>query len=161
MAVRLRARIALGACVLLALTGCQQQQTDTEDPAPRPALEVRHDTEELARIFPPLGEPLSASWITWDNTDLADGSAVRVVWTDAVVDIAPETMTDLVEGNYTEESDQRPAVQKVLEPAVPPGPFRTGVDLNIIFGANENSTRVFLDEQTNTVVLQSYRMERA
>lgn len=152
--------VALG--VLLTLTACQQQQqTDTETTATRPALQVRHDTGELVRIFPPLGEPLSASWITWDNSDLAEDSKVRVVWIDAVVAITPERMTDLVESNYTERSDQRPAVQKVLEPALPPGPFRTGVDLNIIFGANENSTRVFLDEQAHTVVLQSYRMDRA
>ncbi|MGE2713284.1 hypothetical protein ACQI4L_04415 [Mycolicibacterium litorale] len=65
----------------------------------------------------------------------------------------------LVEDNFTEEPGQRPAVQKVLEPALPPGPFRTGVDLNMIFGASQASTRVFLDEQHNTVVLQSYRME--
>lgn len=150
--------VALG--LLLTLTACQQQQQDdTEATATRPVLEVRHDTEPLARAFPALGAPVSASWIEWDNST-EESSTTRVVWIDAVVEVAPETMTDLVADNFTELSGQQPAVQKVLEPAVPPGPFRTGVDLNIIFGANQASTRAFLDEQHNTVVLQSYRMER-
>ncbi|MGE2836504.1 hypothetical protein [Mycobacterium sp. SMC-4] len=149
--------VALG--VLLTLTACQQQQQDdTEVTATRPAMEVRHDTEPLARAFPALGAPRSASWIEWDNSS-EESAKTKVVWIDAVVEIAPETMTELVEDNFTEESGQRPAVQKVLEPALPPGPFRTGVDLNMIFGASQASTRAFLDQQHNTVVLQSYRME--
>ncbi|MGE2736411.1 hypothetical protein [Mycolicibacterium vaccae] len=159
MAKRLRA-VTLG--VLLMLTACQQQpQDDTEVTASRPAMEVRHDTEPLAAAFPALGEPVSASWIEWDNSAASEEpSRTKVVWIDAVVEIKPETMTDLVDDNFTELAGQRPAVQKVLEPFLPPGPFRTGVDLNIIFGANQASTRAFLDEQHNTVVLQSYRMDR-
>ncbi len=47
-------------------------------------------------------------------------------------------------------------MQKVLEPDVPPGPFLTGIELNIAFGGGDRrSTRVFLDPPRDTVVLQS------
>ncbi|MBX7434417.1 hypothetical protein JDV09_20280 [Mycobacterium sp. Y57] len=142
---------------MLALTACQQaQQEEPAGTAPPPPV-VRHDVEELARMFPALGTPVSASWIRWDN---GDQSAVKVVWIDAVVQVTPATMDELVSGYASEDRGQHPAVQKVLEPDVPPGPFRTGVDLNIAFDGDRISTRVFLDEQRDTVVLQSWKMGR-
>ncbi len=151
-----RTAAALGA--VLALAACQQGQQEDAEPTSALGLEVRHDTEPLAQMFPQLGDPVSASWIMWDNSNVADESRVEVVWIDAVVEVTAETMDGLVADNVTEARDQHPAVQRVLEPDLPPGPFLTGVDLNIVFGGQGQSTRVFLDEQHDTVVLQSYTM---
>ena len=117
-------------------------------------FQVIHDTEELGRTFPALGTPVSASWITWNN-DEDQTTKLRLEWTDAVVAVTPETMNDLVGSGISEDLGHRPAVQKVLEPELPPGPFLTGVELNMQFGAPRRSTRVFLDPPAQTVVLQS------
>lgn len=147
--------------VTLALTACQGQPSEGLDEpvtASRPAPEVRHDTEELAVTFPALDGPVSASWIQWDNSGAEDAPRTKVVWIDAVVEVRPETMETLVARNYPEDSGQVPAVQKVLEPELPPGPFLTGIELNMAFGGDRRSTRVFLDPPSNAVVLQSYRI---
>ncbi|MHA0286172.1 hypothetical protein ACXYX3_06915 [Mycobacterium sp. C3-094] len=137
----------VAACLLL--TGCQQT-SETAEPSPtRPAFDVRHDTDELARTFPPLGSPVSASWIRWNN-------AAGAVWIDAVVTVTPPTMDTLLRQHVSEPTTHRPAVQKVLEDDVPPGPFRTGVELNMAFSPGRMSTRVFLDPPRDTVVLQSF-----
>jgi len=145
--------------VALALTACQGQSASGEADdvgvtATAPAPEVRHDTEELAQTFPALGAPVSASWIRWDNS--ADTSSrLRLVWIDAVVKVTPETMNLLVERGNAEDLGHRPAVQRALEGDLPPGPFLTGVELNMRFGAPRRSTRAFLDIPAETVVLQS------
>ena len=77
---------------------------------------------------------------------------------DAVVQVTPPTMNALVTEHVSEESTQHPAVQKALADAVPPGPFRTGVELNMAFSPGRISTRVFLDPPHDIVVLQSYNM---
>lgn len=139
----------------LLLTACQQQQQEPEVTAPPPPA-VRHDTEALAATFPALGAPVSASWIAWDNTGTrTESSTLQLEWIDAVVQVTPATMNSLVTQYESEDSGHRPAVQKVLESALPPGPFRTGVELNMVFGAERRSTRVFLDPPRDTVVLQS------
>ncbi|WP_275572252.1 hypothetical protein [Mycolicibacterium vanbaalenii] len=160
MAKLLRA-VTLG--VALALTACQGQPAsdgagESGVTASRPAPQVRHDTEELAKTFPALGVPVSASWITWDNSGEAEKPRTKVVWIDAVVEVVPETMNSLVAKNYPEDSGYVPAVQKVLEPDLPPGPFLTGIELNMAFAGDRRSTRVFLDPPHNAVVLQSYRI---
>jgi hypothetical protein len=141
----------------LALTGCQGQSSEDPDvtaATSRPTAEIRHDTDVLAQTFPALGAPVSASWITWDNAD-DKSSKLRLTWTDAVVQVTPETMGELLERGNAEDFGHQPAVQKVLEPELPPGPFLTGVELNLRFGAVRRSTRVFLDPPRDTVVLQS------
>lgn len=151
----------------LALTACQGQPasedafTDTSATTTRPAPEVRHDTEELATTFPALGAPVSASWITWDNSGGSEPSRLSLRWIDAVVQVSPETMTGLVDRYHAEDVGNRPAVQKALEPELPPGPFLTGVELNMFFGGPRRSTRVFLDPPSNAVVLQSSVAGRA
>ncbi|MCV7057178.1 hypothetical protein [Mycolicibacterium gilvum] len=153
--------------VALALTACQGQPasedgfTDTSATTSRPAPEIRHDTEELAVTFPALGTPVSASWITWDNSGGSEPSRLSLRWIDAVVRVSPETMTGLVDRYHAEDVGNRPAVQKVLEPELPPGPFLTGVELNMFFGGPRRSTRVFLDPPRDTVVLQSSVAGRA
>ena len=77
---------------------------------------------------------------------------------DAVVQVTPATMNVLLTQHESDDTKLRPAVQKVLEPDLPPGPFRTGVELNILFGADRRTSRVFLDPPRNTVVLQSSSM---
>ena len=153
MAARLRAA-TLG--LALALTACQGQSSSgqPETTASRPAPEIRHDTEELAKTFPALGTPVSASWIRWDNFS-DESSRLRLTWIDAIVEVTPETMTQLVERGNAEDVGHRPAVQKVLESELPAGPFLTGVELNMRFGAPRRSTRVFMDPPNATVVLQS------
>ncbi|MBI5340230.1 MAG: hypothetical protein HZB45_21335 [Mycolicibacterium rufum] len=155
LSVVVRARFAL--VLLLALTGCgHQQPEEPESTATRPVMEVRHDTEELERTFPALGAPVSASWIRWDNA--GDASRATAVWIDAVVKVTPPTMDSLLRQHDSEPSTQHPAVQKALEADVPPGPFRTGVELNMAFSPGRKSTRVFLDPPHDTVVLQSYEI---
>jgi hypothetical protein len=141
----------------LALTACQGQPSEEPDVTAslsQQAPEVRHDTEELARTFPALGAPVSASWIIWNNSS-DESSKLRLEWIDAVVQVTPDTMNELVERGNVEDLGHRPAVQKVLETDLPPGPFLTGVELNMRFGAVRRSTRVFLDPPHDTVVLQS------
>ncbi|WP_159233207.1 hypothetical protein [Mycolicibacterium vanbaalenii] len=153
--VAVRARFVAAAGLLLTLTACQGQQQEPAAAAPPPP-EVRHDTEELARIFPALGTPVSAAWIVWDNTSTRpESSRLKLEWIDAVVQVAPATMDELVSQHESEESGQQPAVQKVLEAELPPGPFLTGIELNMVFGAERRSTRVFLDPPQGEVVLQS------
>lgn len=147
-----RARFA--SVLLFALTACAHPPPeDAESTATRPVLEVRHDTDELARTFPALGAPVSASWIRWDNA--GDASRATAVWIDAVVQVTKPTMNSLLRQHDTEPSTHRPAVQKPLEADVPAGPFRTGVELNMAFSPGRMSTRVFLDPPRDTVVLQS------
>ncbi|MCV7150578.1 hypothetical protein H7I57_04610 [Mycobacterium pyrenivorans] len=153
--MRARFATAVVLAILPVLTACQDQQQEPAGTAP-PAPEVRHDTEQLAQTFPALGTPVAASWITWDNTGSgSETSRLRLNWIDAVVQVTPATMEVLVTEHESEESEHRPAVQKVLEPDVPPGPFLTGIELNIAFGGDRRSTRVFLDPPRDTVVLQS------
>jgi len=141
------------------LTGCQQQQQEPVVTASPPALVVRHDVAELVRTFPALGTPVSASWIMWGNTGGdSEPSTLRLTWIDAVVEVTPATMNAFVTQHESEDTELRPAVQKVLEPDLPPGPFRTGVELNMLFGADRRSSRVFLDPPRNTVVVQSSSM---
>jgi hypothetical protein len=87
--MRWRNAVALG--ILLSLTACQQQQ-EPDVTAPPPV--VRHDTEPLARTFPAIGIPVSASWIAWGNA--TEASNLKLRWIDAVVQVAPETMDSLV-----------------------------------------------------------------
>ena len=148
--VGVRALFAL----VLSLAGCSHQQPADEVTPTRPAMAVRHDTAEIARIFPALGEPAAASWIRWD--DGGQDSRATVTWIDAVVQVTPPTMTALLSHHQSEPSPHRPAVQKVLEAEVPAGPFRTGVELNMAFSPGRMSTRVFLDSPRDVVVLQSY-----
>ena len=144
---------------LLTLTACQQQQQEPVVTASPPAMVVRHDVAELVATFPALGTPVSASWITWGNTgDDSEPSTLKLNWIDAVVQVTPATMNAFVTQHESEDTELRPAVQKVLEPDLPPGPFRTGVELNILFGADRRTSRVFLDPPRNTVVLQSSSM---
>ncbi|WP_460356869.1 hypothetical protein [Mycobacterium sp. ZZG] len=154
---RLLSAVTLG--VVLALAACQgqpaEEAAEPEVTSTRSAPEVRHDTEELATTFPALGAPVSASWIRWDNSGATEPTRLSLTWIDAVVQVTPETMTGLVGKYDAEDVGNRPAAQKVLEPALPPGPFLTGVELNIFFGGPRRSTRVFLDPPVNTVVLQS------
>ncbi len=149
-------RNAVPLTVLLSLTACQhQQQQESKDTAPPPPV-VRHDIEPLAATFPALGAPVSASWISWDDARVgAESSALQLEWIDAVVQVTPATMNTLVTQHESKDVGQRPAVQQVLESALPSGPFRTGVELNMAFGAERRSTRVFLDPPRDTVVLQS------
>ncbi|TRW80523.1 hypothetical protein FK535_19480 [Mycolicibacterium sp. 018/SC-01/001] len=143
--------VARALFVAALLTGCHsaaQEETTGTSPT-RPAFDVRHDTDELARLFPALGAPVSASWIRWNNGGAA-------TWTDAVVTVTPSTMNDLLQQHVSEPTTHRPAVQKVLEADVPPGPFRSGVELNMAFSPGSVSTRVFLDPPRDTVVLQSF-----
>ena len=144
---------------MLALTACQGQpasdEVDGAEPnVTGPALQISHDTAELAKTFPALGTPVSASWIAWDNSE-DQTTKLSLQWIDAVVEVTPETMAGLVDKYSAEDLGHRPAVQKVLEPDLPPGPFLTGVELNIFFGGPRRSTRAFLDPPVNTVVLQS------
>ncbi len=141
--------------ILLALTACQHQQEPDVTTSPPPPV-VRHDTEPLAQTFPALGAPVSASWIVWgSNGSGGEPSKLKLEWIDAVVQVAPATMNELVTRYDPEDVGHRPAVQKVLEPDLPPGPFLTGVEMNVFFGATRRSTRAFLDPAHNTVVLQS------
>ncbi|WP_111511714.1 hypothetical protein [Mycobacterium kyogaense] len=141
---------ALSVAVLLLSAGCQSAPQEAPDTTPsRPVPDVRHDVGELARAFPALGTPVSASWIRWGNGGTA-------VWTDAVVRVTPPTMNNILRQHVSEPTTHRPAVQKVLEPEVPPGPFRTGAELNTAFSPGRTSTRVFLDPPRDTVVLQSF-----
>ncbi|GJF14649.1 hypothetical protein NGTWS1803_27950 [Mycolicibacterium cyprinidarum] len=149
VAVGLRARFVLIGVLLVA---CQSQQQEPDVTAPPPPV-VRHDIEPLIQIFPALGTPVSAAWITWGNA--AETSKLQLEWIDAVVRVTPATMNAFVTQHESEDTKQRPAVQKVLEPDVPAGPFQTGVELNMLFGAERRSTRVFLDPPRDTVVLQS------
>ncbi|MDZ4268531.1 MAG: hypothetical protein U1D00_23045 [Mycobacterium sp.] len=99
---------------------------------------------------------MAASWITWDNNRTgSETSRLKLNWIDAVVQVTPATMEVLVAEHESEDVGHRPAVQKVLEPELPPGPFLTGVELHIAFGGDRRSTRVFLDPPRDTVVLQS------
>ena len=139
---------------LMLVTACSREQPATEATPTRPAMEVQHDTAEIARVFPALGEPVAASWIRWDNR--GQDSRATVTWIDAVVQVTPPTMKTLVRQHQSEPSPHRPAVQKVLEADVPAGPFRTGVELNMAFSPGRMSTRVFLDPPRDVVVLQSY-----
>jgi hypothetical protein len=160
---RTRGAAALGLVLLLTACHGQQQEPAAAGPA-RPPLQVRHDTGELARTFPALGAPVSASWLQWDNTTMTgiepdqNAPTTQVVWIDAVVQVAPSVMKSFVTQHETRETTLRPAVQKPLEAAVPRGPFRSGVEINMLFGGPGVSTRVFLDPPENTVVLQSYRL---
>ena len=153
-----RARFAVLLAATLAVAACGQAPQEDSQTSTAPSPEVRHDTAPLAERFPELGEPKSASWIMWDNSRVAEGSRVNVVWIDAVAQVSAETMDRLVAQYPTEARGQQPAVQKVLEPELPPGPFRSGVELNMAFGGQGKSTRVFLDEAHDAVVLQSYAM---
>ena len=157
-AVGVRARFAVLLAAILALAACGQPAQQDSETSTAPPPELRHDTAPLAERFPELGEPESASWIMWDNSRVAEGSRVKVVWIDAVAEVTPETMDRLVAQYPTEARGQQPAVQRVLEPELPPGPFRSGVELNMAFGGQGKSTRVFLDETHDAVVLQSYTM---
>lgn len=154
--VAVRARFVAAAALVLVVSACQSPQQEPAASSAPPAPQVRHDTEELARTFPALGAPVSASWIQWDNTATSpENSRLKLQWIDAVVKVTPDTMEELVTQHESEESGSRPAVQKVLEPELPPGPFLTGVELNMVFGAERRSTRVFLDPPQGEVVLQS------
>ena len=156
--VGVRARFAVLVAAALALSACGQAAQQDPETTAAPSPQVRHDTAPLAERFPELGQPESAAWIMWDNSRVAEGSRVDVVWIDAVAQVSPETMDRLVAQYPTEARGQQPAVQKVLEPELPPGPFRSGVELNMAFGGQGKSTRVFLDEAHDAVVLQSYAM---
>ncbi len=153
---RFAGRLVATAGLLLLVSACQTQPEEPAASSAPPAPEVRHDTEELARIFPALGAPVSASWIQWDNTATRpENSRLTLQWIDAVVQVTPATMEELVTQHESEQTGSQPAVQKVLEPELPPGPFLTGIELNMVFGAERRSTRVFLDPPQDEVVLQS------
>ncbi len=137
----------------LAVSGTALAEIAAPPDVAAPPPVVRHDIAPLARTFPALGIPVSASWIAWGNA--AEVSKLKLRWIDAVVQVASETMDSLVKQHESEVTTQMPAVQKVLESHLPPGPFRTGVELNMAFGAERRSTRVFLDPQRDAVVLQS------
>jgi hypothetical protein len=146
---------ALTAVVLLA--ACQSEPDLVVIGPPPPAV-VRTDTPALTAKFPALGEPVSASWVTWDSDGPADLlPSPTVTWIDAVVRLQPATAADLVSRYRPAARSETPTVQDLLRRALPAGPFLTGDALDRAFTSRGWSSWAYLDPKTRDLVLKSTR----
>ena len=117
--VGLRARVALA--ILLMLTACQGQQQEPAVTSSPPVLVVRHDVADLVRTFPALGAPVSAAWISWDNTGAEfEPSTLTLQWIDAVVQVTPETMKVLLTQHESDDTSCGPRCRRCSSPTCRP-----------------------------------------
>lgn len=144
-------------CLGPLLVGCDDEPAD---PTPPPPTEVRHDLAPLTTRFPSLGEPLAASWVTW-NSHHPDDRGVpgpTTYWIDAVVSLAPVVVDALVRDNQPGQEGESPDVQNLLRPELPTGPYLTGARLDLAFTTPELATAAYLDPSAHVLVLMSTGM---
>jgi hypothetical protein len=135
------------------VAGCQKSDERAAQAPPAPT--VRHDLPELVKRFPPLGEPLTASWVTWDDDQAGAPAEWNVEYLDAVITLNPLASNALIAVTKPTDTGRKPLVQEVLRPEVPAGPFLTGDVLDSAFSSPAASTYAYLDRGSSTLVLQS------
>jgi hypothetical protein len=93
-----------------------------------PSDELRHDLDPLLSRFPGLGEPVEATWVSWDNNSgRSSGPGPTTYWIDAIVELEPRRAEEL---RAAAPDDGEPSVHDALRPSLPPGPFLAGPELN-------------------------------
>jgi hypothetical protein len=142
--------------VVVVLAGCGRGAERTAG-TPPPPTGVRHDLEPLTSRYPALGEPVSASWVTWNSSRPGDRSVPgpTTYWIHAVVLLSPTTTTELATRYLPRPEGKRPDVQDLLRPEVPEGPFLTGAALDRAFTTPDLSGFAYLDPVADAVVVMS------
>ena len=117
------------------------------------AREIRTDTAPLTKRFPAIGEPVTASWVTWNSaTDGAPGPTTY--WIDAVVTLTPQT-TKTLEALKLAAQGKTPEVADELRPAVSTGPFLSGAALDGALSTSGWMATGYLDPARNLLVINA------
>jgi hypothetical protein len=140
--------------------GCTQQPVMENDaghavetPAQkRDANPVRHDLEPLTKRFPNLGSPVSASWVSGNMGD-SRVPGPSLYWIDAVVELAPDTASQLAEKFAPQATSTGPDVWQSLAGDVPQGEFLASEALNMAFTSQDVKAKAFLSQNTPVLVL--------
>lgn len=116
--------------------------------------ELRHDLGPLTDRFSPLGSATTATWMSGTlGDDRVPGPSSY--WIDAVVTLPAADFDALRSQTDAQRTDDTPSVSPDLEAALPSGPFLRSDALDEIFSEDGRSSVVFLDEETDSVVLTS------
>lgn len=137
--------------IALTLVACQNDEQTVSDPPP--PTTVRHDVAELVTRFPILGDPVSATWVLWNDENAP--ADLKVDWLDAVVQLQPGPSEALVAITRPTDTGRKPTVQEILRADVPDGPFLTGDALDKAFSSADSSSYAYLDRGRHILVLQS------
>ena len=114
--------------------------------------EERHDLAPLTKRFSRLGEPVAATWYSGTlGSDRAPGPTSY--WIDAVVELEPATVKELVAQFSPEPVDTTPDVVDDLEPALPAGELIGSKQLSEAFSSAGFSTTAWLDVTGRRLVL--------
>ncbi|MEC3973870.1 hypothetical protein [Amycolatopsis sp. H20-H5] len=125
-----------------------------------PPDELRHELGPLVARFPGIGQPISATWVLWDNnSDRLSGPGPTTSWIDAIVELEPRRAAELL---ATASNGGTPAVRDALRPHLPPGPFVAGHGLDVAIGGKPGPAQSaaspwgatgFLEQTGNRLVL--------
>ncbi|MBD8078640.1 hypothetical protein IF651_06145 [Cellulosimicrobium arenosum] len=126
--------------------------TDRATPAKNGTGEVRTDLEPLTTRFSALGTPVSATWLSGTVGD-EDVPGPTTYWIDAVVELDPAVVQQLVADTDPQETTGSPAVVGDLEDSLPDGPLLTGPALDAAFAESGFTATAYLDQDDATVVL--------
>jgi hypothetical protein len=142
---------------MLLLAGCGRG--DEVVTTPPPPTQVRHDLGPLTSRFTELGAPESASWVTWNSSSRDDRvPGPSTYWLDAVVRLDPVTWLRLKTQYQPTDRGHRPAVQDLLRPGLPVGPYLTSDALDLAFTTPALASYAYLNAQSNDLVLMSTGM---
>lgn len=158
--IRRRRPLLRAAVLALALTGALSAcaapaETEPSATAERSGSgEVRHDLEPLTDRFPLFAPATTATWMSGTlGDDRVPGPSSY--WIDAVVTLPESDFEALRTQTDAQASTDTPSVEQDLETALPSGPFLRSDALDAAFSEDGRSSAVFLDEETDSVVLTS------
>jgi hypothetical protein len=114
--------------------------------------ELRADLEPLLKRFPVLDGIEQAHWMSGVYGD-PDNPGPSTYWIDAVVTLPPAKATQLRASYAPARTSAAPDVVEGLRDRLPPGPFLASAALDRAFTHERWLASVFLDEQTNQLVL--------
>ncbi|MCA2210554.1 MULTISPECIES: hypothetical protein [Nocardia] len=141
--------IPLLAAMLLAAMGCSSPASESSEPS----AEVRHDQEPLTKRFPLIDEPVSVSWITWNNEE-GRVPGPTTYWIQAVVELRPE-IADEMRSKFNLSSSQPKPFEPALEPSVPSVSYVSGPEINSAFSVNGWKSSVYLQADGQTLLIDT------
>lgn len=155
-------RIAALLMLPIAVAGCApalDPPTSTASPSVPPAHsgsgEIRHELDPLTDRFPQLAGATSATWM---SGTLGDGRAPgpSTYWIDAILTFDEAGYATLRAHSDPQPTTERPELDPGLDPFAPTGPLFRSDALDADFSADERRTRVYLDDDSASLILTSW-----
>lgn len=157
--MRINALLAALIAALLLLSGCTPADTNqpsrgsTVHPQKNGDGKLHHELEPLISRIPALSQVESATWTSGTlGSNRAPGPSVY--WID-VVAVLPQSAADELRADLTASTTaDAPTLAAPLASAVPSGQWLTGSDLDAHFSAGSWSSRVHLQAEGTTLIVE-------